>query len=140
MYALTRGINTKLFPHTAGAHGAFGVSVIAASTLHQTSRQMVHLMMQETTFPLSVPSPILQAPVFSHLLQPVDACQGGSWIQTDVCVGCKCRGLEGEEEQMLLPPAVLVLSSLCLLITSGRNLKNAIGAVPSLEYQQLDRN
>lgn len=94
--------------------------------------------MQETTFP-SVPPPLLHAPVFSHLLQPVEACQDGSWIQTDVCVGCECRGLEREEEQMLLPPAVLVLSSLCLLIMSHRNLKNATGVVQSLEYQQLDQ-
>lgn len=40
---------------------------------------------------------------------------------------------------MLLPPAVLVLSSLCLLIMSHRNLKNATGVVQSLEYQQLDQ-
>ena len=40
---------------------------------------------------------------------------------------------------MLLSPAVLVLSSLCLLIMSDRNLKNATGVVQSLEYQQRDQ-
>lgn len=40
---------------------------------------------------------------------------------------------------MPLPPAVSVLSSLCLPVMSDRNLQNAARDVLPLEYQQLNQ-
>lgn len=98
----TRGIRHKAVLCTEPT--VSGGRIAAASTLRQTPRRTVPRVMQETTVPVCSASPrpgscVFTSPAWSSL-------RDGSWTQTAVCVGCKCRGLEGGEEgQKLLPPA-----------------------------------
>ena len=125
----------SFIPSTTGAGSVFGVSIIA-STQPQTPRQTAHLITQGTAVPClsHTPSSTLLYFHISSLQKPARTAVGPRPVsELDV----NAEGWREGREQMPLPPAVLVLSSLRLPVMSDRSLKNAARDMLSLEYQQL---
>ena len=114
----------------------YGVSIIASTQL-QTPRQTVHLITQGTASRLShTPS---SRPLYFHissLQKPARTAVGPRPVSVlDVNAG----GWREGREQMPLPPAVSVLSSLRLPVMSDRDLQNAARDLLPLEYQPLNQ-
>ena len=123
-------------PSTSGAAGVFGVSIIASTQL-QTPRQTVHLITQGTASRLShTPS---SRPLYFHissLQKPARTAVGPRPVSV---LDVNAEGWRERREQMPLPPAVSVLSSLRLPVMSDRDLQNAARDLLPLEYQPLNQ-